>query len=58
VDLTMMGNEDRRGPVPNHPQVLAALREHTEAGIQRATDLKLDLAAVTAWLDVTGVTGY
>jgi len=54
----MKGNEDRRGPVENHPQVLAAMREHADAAIQRATDLKLDLAAVTAWLGKTGVTGY
>lgn len=66
TDLTarqpvVKGNEDRRGPVTNHLEVLAKLREHAEAGIQRATDLKLDMAAVaavTAWLDMTGVTGY
>ena len=54
----MKGNEDRRGPVTGHAEVLAKMRQATDSAVATTRDIRLDLAAVLAWLDVTGVTGY
>ena len=54
----MRGNDDRRGPVADHPLVLTTMRQAVVGAVGDASAVKLDLAAVLAWLDVTGVTGY
>ena len=54
----MKGNEDRRGPVIGHAKVLAKMRQATDSAVASTRDIELDLAAVLAWLDVTGLTGY
>jgi len=52
------GNEDRRGGVVGYAEILLKMRQAVDRAAESATNVKLDLAAVLAWLDVTGVTGY